>query len=38
MWPTAEDYQPQMENAISDLTARVEADISRALARQGTVG
>ncbi len=37
MWPTAEDYQPQMENAIRDLTARIEADISRALARQGTV-
>lgn len=37
MWPTAEKYQPEMENAIRDLTARIEADISLALARQGTV-
>ena len=37
MWPTAEKYQPEMEDAIRDLTARIEADISLALARQGTV-
>lgn len=37
MWPTAIDYQPQMEDAVRTLTERVEADISTALARQGTV-
>jgi hypothetical protein len=37
MWPTAEDFQPQMEDAIKVLTERIEDDISRALARQGTV-
>ena len=37
MWPTAIDYQPQMEEAVRTLTERVEADISTALARQGTV-
>ena len=37
MWPTAIDYKPQMEEAVRTLTERVEADISTALARQGTV-
>lgn len=37
MWPTAEQYLPDMEDAITSLTARVEDDISRALARQGQV-
>ena len=37
MWPTAIDYQPQMEDAVRTLTERVADDISTALARQGTV-
>jgi hypothetical protein len=37
MWPTAIDYQPQMEEAVRTLTERVADDITTALARQGTV-
>lgn len=37
MWPTAIDYQPQMEEVVRTLTDRVADDITTALARQGTV-
>ena len=37
MWPTAIDYQPQMEEVVRTLTDRVADDITTPLARQGTV-